>query len=112
MPAPLTSEALATLANDRITARIRTLRDDVAAAIDAEPMDWSEDLARLGVVVNVTSWKSLRGKLASAFGAVATDVAGQKMAATIRYRSLTGEVAVTFRVPRERIVSTMGGDWQ
>jgi len=107
MPAPLSDNAQAVyaalIAKSGMTSRVRSLRDDIAAAIDdPAAQDWSQDLASLGFTVNKDNHEDMCKSLASAFGTVASEVGNRKLSARVHYLADTGEVAVAFREVKQR----------
>lgn len=93
----------AIIAKSGMTSRIRSLQTDVAVALDnPAAQDWSEDLATLGFKLDKSNADDMCKSLASAFGTVATEVAGRKLSARVHFIPDTGEVAVAFREVKQR----------
>jgi hypothetical protein len=122
MPAPLSTAAqsqyAALLASSGMTARVRALSADILVALDTvDALNWSEDLAGIGVAIptDADERENVRKSLASAFGAVASEVSESKRGANVRIFDVPAsededgnevpacvEVAVAFRTVRER----------
>lgn len=111
MPKVLTSEGSAAfaalIASAGMTAKVRSLASDIRDACESsDSLDWSEDLASLGITIpsDETEADKVRKSLQSAFGTVATEVSDGKRAARVAILP-TGEVAVSFRNVKVRAKS-------
>ena len=110
MPAPLSTTAAsqyaALIASESATSRVRALASDIETYCHGEPLNWLPDLAALGFAIPEKSDErdALLAKLKSAFGTVASERTGEKLAASVKLVSGDDgdELIVSFRTVKQR----------